>query len=121
MSVLDDVCFTVHASEGSDRTLMEVINFTSIHCFMISYYFFYQDYLLAAFVLCNSVVKVHFYAIIMQNFVIHVILYFCVKVLCWEISHQKTNISKTIIHRTCIFSLLHNAIKNSFHMDFKNK
>ena len=36
MSVLDDVCFTVHASEGSDRTLMEVMIFTSMIRFMIS-------------------------------------------------------------------------------------
>ena len=36
MSVLDDVCFTVHASEGSDRTLMEVMIFTSMTSFMIS-------------------------------------------------------------------------------------
>ena len=36
MSVLDDVCFTVHASEGSDRTLMEVMIFTSMTRFMIS-------------------------------------------------------------------------------------
>ena len=37
MSVLDDVCFTVHASEGSDRTLMEVMHFKFIKyiCSMI--------------------------------------------------------------------------------------
>ena len=98
MSVLDDVCFTVHASEGSDRTLMEVINFTSITLFYdIILLFLSRLRILAAFVLCNSVVKAHFYSIMLQNFVIQVILCFCVKVLCWEISHQKTKISKTKI------------------------
>ena len=35
MSVLDDVCFTVHSSEGSGRTLMEVLNTTLMKCFSL--------------------------------------------------------------------------------------